>query len=50
MEYRYGSNTVCHIDYHFVWVTKYFDKELNGDFSARVRELLLKDVMCLKLE
>ena len=23
MKYRYGSHTVYHIEYHFVWVTKY---------------------------
>jgi putative transposase len=30
MEYRYGSHTVCEIEYHFVWLTKYRYKVLVG--------------------
>jgi len=40
MEYRYGSHTVFHIEYHFVWVTKYRYKVLSGDIAERVRELV----------
>ena len=40
MEYRYGSHTVYHIEYHFVWVTKYRYKVLTGDVGLRVRELI----------
>jgi putative transposase len=40
MEYRYGSNTVYQIEYHFVWVTKYRYKVLMGDLAERGRELV----------
>ena len=40
MEYRYGSHTVYKIEYHFVWVTKYRYKVLQGDVGQRVRELV----------
>ena len=40
MEYRYGSHTVFQIEYHFVWVTKYRYKILNGEVAERVRELV----------
>ena len=40
MEYRYGSHTVYNIEYHFVWVTKYRHKVLNGDVGHRVKELV----------
>lgn len=40
MEYRYGSHTVCRIEYHFVWVTKYRYKILKGEVAERVRELM----------
>ena len=40
MSYRYGSHTVFDIEYHFVWVTKYRYKVLQGDVALRVRELV----------
>lgn len=40
MEYRYGSHTVFQIEYHFVWVTKYRYKVLNGEVADRVRDLV----------
>ncbi len=40
MDYRYGSHTVYKIEYHFVWVTKYRYKVLQGDAGQRVRELV----------
>ena len=40
MEYRYGSDTVFQIEYHFVWVTKYRYKVLSGEIAERVRELV----------
>ena len=40
MDYRYGSHTVYKIEYHFVWVTKYRYKVLQGDVGQRVRELV----------
>ena len=40
MDYRYGSHTVFKIEYHFVWVTKYRYKVLQGDVGQRVRELV----------
>ncbi|RFC30939.1 MAG: Transposase IS200 like [Candidatus Nitrotoga sp. MKT] len=39
MEYRYGSYTVFQIEYHFVWVTKYRYKVLNGG-AERIRDLV----------
>jgi len=40
MEYRYGSHTVFTIEYHFVWVTKYRYKVLQGEIAERVRDLV----------
>ena len=40
MDYRYGSHTVFQIEYHFVWVTKYRYKVLQGEVTERVRELV----------
>ena len=40
MDYRYGSHTVYQIEYHFVWVTKYRYKVLEGELAERVRELV----------
>ena len=40
MEYRYGSHTVFNIEYHFVWVTKYRYKVLQGEVALRVKELV----------
>jgi putative transposase len=39
-DYRRGSHTVYHIEYHFVWVTKYRYHVLRGDIAERCRELL----------
>lgn len=36
MEYRYGSQTIYQIEYHFVWVKKYRYKVLNGEVAGRV--------------
>ena len=38
--YRKGSHTVYDIKYHFVWVTKYRYRVLQGDVALRLRELL----------
>ena len=40
MDYRYGSHTLYQIEYHFVWVTKYRYKVLEGELAERVRELV----------
>ena len=40
MEYRSGSHTIYHVEYHFVWVTKYRYRVLTGDVAVRVRELI----------
>jgi hypothetical protein len=39
-DYRYGSDTVYQIEYHFVRVTKYRYKVLRGEIAERVRELV----------
>lgn len=38
MEYRYGSYTVFHSEYHFVWVMKYRYQVLKGKVVERVRD------------
>ncbi len=38
--YRKGSHTVYDIKYHFVWVTKYRYRVLQGEVALRLRELL----------
>ena len=38
--YRKGSYAVYDIKYHFVWVTKYRYRVLQGDVALRLRELL----------
>ena len=40
MKYRQGSHTKYKIEYHFVWVTKYRYRMLQGDLATRVRELV----------
>ena len=40
MEYRQGSHIKHKIEYHFVWVTKYRYRILQGDLPLRVRELV----------
>ena len=39
-QYRTGSHTVYDIKYHFVWITKYRYKVLQGNIAIRLRELL----------
>ena len=39
-KYRTGSHTVYDIKYHFVWITKYRYKVLQGNIAIRLRELL----------
>ena len=39
-KYRNGNHTVCNIKYHFVWITKYRYKILQGKIAYRLRELL----------
>jgi putative transposase len=39
-DYRKGSHTVYHIEYHFVFVTKYRYHVLRGDIAERCRELI----------
>ncbi|MBR0280328.1 MAG: IS200/IS605 family transposase, partial [Oscillibacter sp.] len=39
-KYRNGRHTVCDIKYHFVWITKYRYKILQGKIAYRLRELL----------
>ena len=38
--YRKGSHTVHDIKYHFVWITKYRYKILQGDISLRIRSII----------
>jgi len=40
VEYRKGSHTKYNIEYHFVWITKYRYKILEGKIAERLRELL----------
>ena len=40
MNYRYGSHMVYQIECHFVWVSKYRYKVLQGEVALRVRELV----------
>ncbi len=40
MQHQYGSHTVYQIEYHFVWVTKYRYKVLEGVVAERVRDLV----------
>ena len=40
MDYRYGSHTIYKIEYHFVWVTKYRYRLLEGEIGLRVRDLV----------
>ena len=39
-KYNNGSHTVYDIKYHFVWITKYRYKILEGKVAVRLRELL----------
>ena len=50
MEYRHGSHTIYHIEYHFVWVTKYRYKVLVGDVGLRVKELVRQTCTAFEIE
>ena len=49
MNYRTGSHTKYNIEYHFVWVTKYRYKVLQGDVGLRVRELVRQTCEALEV-
>ena len=40
VQYINGSHTIYDIKYHFVWITKYRYKVLQGKVAIRLRELL----------
>ena len=48
-DYRRGSHTVFHIEYHFVWVTKYRYHVLRGDVAERCRELIRQSCLARDL-
>ncbi len=50
MNYRYGSHTKFKIEYHFVWVTKYRYKVLEGEVAQRVRELVRQTCEIFEIE
>ncbi len=50
MEYRYGIYTVVKIQHHFVFVTKYQYKALNGDVGLKVRELVRQTCEALEIQ
>ena len=50
MDYRYGTHTVFKIEYHFVWVTKYRYRVLQGDVALRVRELVKQTCQAFEIE
>jgi len=50
MKYRYGSHTKYKIEYHFVWVTKYRYRVLNGDVGLRFRDLARQTCEHLEVE
>lgn len=50
MNYRYGSHTKFKFEYHFVWVTKYRYKVLEGDVAIRVRELVRQSCEMFEIE
>ena len=50
MDYRYGSHTKYKIEYHFVWVTKYRYKVLEGEVATRVRELVRQTCEIFEIE
>jgi putative transposase len=39
-EYRKGAHTVHDLKYHFVWVTKYRYKVLQGELGVRARDII----------
>jgi putative transposase len=48
-DYRRGSHTVFHIEYHFVWVTKYRYHVLRGEVAERCRELIRQSCLARDL-
>ena len=50
MDYRTGSHTKYKIEYHFVWVTKYRYKVLQGDIAERVRDLVRQTCVMFEIE
>jgi len=50
MEYRTGPHTKYKIEYHFVWITKYRYRVLQGDVAVRVRELIRQICTSLDIE
>ena len=51
--YRKGSHSVHDLKYHFVWITKYRYKILDGDLGFRIRDIIKEvcmawDVIILK--
>jgi putative transposase len=48
-DYRRGSHTVFHIEYHFVWVTKYRYHVLKGEVAERCRELIRQSCLARDL-
>ena len=50
MEYRYGSDTVYKIQYHFVFVTKYRYQVLKGEVGLKARELIRQTCQAFEIE
>lgn len=50
VEYRRGSHTVYHLQYHVVWVTKYRYHVLRGEVAERTRELLRQSCMSREIK
>jgi putative transposase len=50
MDYRTGSHTKYKLEYHFVWVTKYRYRVLEGDLALRLRELVRQTCAMFEIE
>lgn len=50
MDYRTGSHTKYKLEYHFVWVTKYRYRVLQGDLALRLRELVRQSCAMFEIE
>lgn len=48
-DYRRGSHTVFHIEYHFVWVTRYRYHVLEGEVAERCGELIRQSCLARDL-
>lgn len=46
--YRKGAHTVHDVKYHFVWITKYRYKILQGDLAVRIRDIIRE--VCISCE